>query len=52
MTYLVTLAMQVGPDATIKVIATNKADAEYRAAMKAEITYGRCVSHVKACRKG
>lgn len=52
MTYLVTLTMQIGPDVTVLVHANNKSDAEYRAAMKAETVYGRCVSHVKACRKG
>lgn len=51
MTYLVTLAMQTGPSATVKVTASNKPDAEYRAAFKAETVYQRSVSHVIACRK-
>lgn len=52
MAYLVTLAMQDGgKDATVEVFATNKGDAEYRAAVKVENTWGRPVSHVKACRR-
>lgn len=50
MNYLVTLEMKTGPSATVQVIATNKADAEYRAAEKAETIYGP-VSHVLATRK-
>lgn len=50
MKYLVTLRLQDGTEATYSVIATNRADAEYRAADKAE-EQGKRVSHVIACRK-
>lgn len=50
MTYLVTLAMQNGQDATVRVEAPNKDEAGYRAAFRAETIYG-AVSHVKAARR-
>lgn len=51
MRYMVTLATSNGRDAVVTVIATNKQDAEYRAAAKAESTYGVSVTHVKRCLK-
>ena len=50
MTYIVTLAMQSGPPATVTVVAKNKSDAAYRAAMKVESRNNGLVSHVIACR--
>lgn len=50
MRYLVTLALKNGSSATLEAIATNKADAEYRASFKCEGLYGP-VSHTLACRK-
>lgn len=50
MKWLVTVALDSGGAATVEVFATNKADAEYRAAVKAEALYGKVV-RVIACRK-
>lgn len=51
MTYLVTVAMQDGPNATVTVFAANRADAEYRAMMKVEARNNGLTSHIIACRK-
>jgi hypothetical protein len=50
-TYIVTIAMQSGPAATVTVLANSKADAEYRAAMKVEARNNGLTSHVIACRR-
>lgn len=49
MMWMVTLRMRDGNTATVEVSATNRPDAEYRAAQKAENTYG-AVESVIACR--
>lgn len=52
MNWLVTLKMNCGPEVTLKVSATNKSDAEYRAAYKAETQNpGRFVDCTIAARK-
>ncbi len=51
MKWLVTVALQNGSDATVEVVATNKSDAEYRAAFKVETERKSLTSHVVACRK-
>jgi hypothetical protein len=49
--YIVTVAMQDGPAATVTVFALNSDDAKYRAAMKIESQGRGFTSHVIACRK-
>lgn len=44
--YLVTLELQDGTRSVQEVVALNKDDAEYRAAVKAETVHKKSVSHV------
>lgn len=52
MRYLVTVAFQNGPDATVEVYASNISDAKFRAACVAESRYLRPSSHVVEIRRG
>ena len=49
--YIVTVAMQSGPSATVIVSALNADDAKYRAMFKVESRNNGLTSHVTACRK-
>lgn len=51
MTYIVTVAMQQGPAATVTVFASNAEDAKYRAMVKVESRNNGLTSHVIACRR-
>jgi hypothetical protein len=50
MKWMVTFALRSGGEVTIEVYATNREDAEYRAAMLASDTRGS-VERVIACRR-
>lgn len=51
MNYIVTVAMQSGPSATVTVNAPNANEAKYRAMMKVEARNNGMTSHVIACRR-
>lgn len=51
MNWIVTVAMQEGPPATVTVFANNAEDAKYRATYKIECRNNGFTSHVIACRR-
>lgn len=51
MNYIVTVAMQNGPSATVTVNAPNANEAKYRAMMKVEARNNGMTSHIIACRR-
>lgn len=51
MNYLVTVAMQSGPPATVTVNAPNAEEAKFRAMMKVEARNNGFTSHIIACRR-